>query len=203
MRSTKVILKEMERVDRMLEDSSLKKYQQMAELAAELEQAAKEEKRKLADIYKGTVLLKSKVDRAKRIKKVQEWLSEQHIQYDRLGIGHFEDIFRLKNKYYAEGDPEYAKEEVIRYISLVKDVKQNVLRKEFLPTKEKSNREIAFQEFMEYLKYKLGLREKPPVITKVADCKKIAFLVHQYTRDDAEQIKKLIKAITINVHKAI
>jgi len=202
MRSTNAIIKEMEKVDRMLEDSSLKKYHRIAELAIELEQAAKEEKRKLADVYKNTVLLKSKVDRAKRIRKVQEWLSEQQIKYDRLGIGHFEDIFRIKNKFYNMGCPDEAKAEAERYISLVEDVKQNTLRKEFLPPREKSSKEVAFQEFIEFLKYKLGFREKAPVITRVADCKKIAFLVHQYTRDDAKQVEQLIRSITVNVRNA-
>jgi len=199
MRSITTILKEMERVDRALEDSSLKKYEKIAELAEELEKVAKEEKRKISDIYKDTTVVKSKIDRAKRIKKVQTWLYEQQIQYERLGIGHFEDIFRIKNKFYNMGCPDEAKEEAERYISMVNDIKQNILRKEFLPPREKSSKEVAFQEFVEYLKYKLGLREKAPIITKVSDCRKIAFIVHNITRDDAKMVENLIKAITVNV----
>jgi len=201
MRSINTILKEMERIDRALEDSSLKKYERIAELAGELEQAAKEEKKKLKDIYKDTTVVKSKVDRAKRIQKIRQWLSEQKIQYDRLGVGHFEDLFRIKNKWYSQGEIGIAKEEIQMYISQVEEINQVELRKHFLPPKEKTSREIAFAEFVEYLKYKLGFRDKAPVITRVADCKKIAFLVHQYTRDDAEQVKKLVKAITVNVHR--
>jgi len=202
MRSVESIIKEMEKVDKSLEDASLKKYERLAKLDEELRQVAKENKIKLVDIYKNSLILKSKIDRARRIEKVKEYLSEKRINHPPLGVAHYEDIFRIKNKWYKQGDPNTAREEIELYLSQVEEVNQSELRKNFLPPKEKTAKEKTFIEFIEFCKAQIGLREKSPVITSPADFRKIAYVIHAATRQYAKELELLIKAITVNVHKA-
>jgi len=194
------LVNELERVDRSLEDSNIKKYLKIANLVKQIEAICKEEKITTRSVLQNCRVIDSKLQRAKRIAKTIEWMNSNQISVDGLGVGHYEDIFRLRNKMKEnEFEPTQIKAKVMEYVKRAENEKQNLIRKEFLPSREKTSKEVAFTEFIEFCKAQIGLREKSPVISRTADFRKIAYIIHTATRQYAKELELLVKSISVNV----
>jgi len=197
MKEIKGLIKSMERVDKAMEDTCVKKYLELARLFKELKDLCKKQQIKISDALQQTNLPTSKLQRSIRIADVYQYLTSKNYKIPSyLAIVHYEDIFRIRNRY--KDVPNEEKEIIIQsYLNDVKKKKQTDLHKEYLPS-DTDQWKTHINEYISYLKSQFSKSSKS--ITLHADhyiiANKLYPIIYSHVREYQKLQKSIVQFIT-------